>query len=221
MFALATLAASAHASDPCPASYPHPARASLVKAPLVQAFVQCTCGYSGVGGNTPNTTTEGGIPSCYPAETFDGRSGSPSHGWHWGPHAQGSVSLKAGKNTLLGPAYPLNLDPEAADLRITVKLSEILDEQGFVDHRTGHFSMVLRMTLVDRAHDQPVTAVDLPIGFPIEAVGGKASLKTSLSAALAGLMMPALPRCTTIELIDALVQDPNGAYFATFGSYLP
>ena len=56
LVALFALAESAHASDACPASYPHPARAPLVEASLLQAFVCCSCA-SG-GGHAPNTTTE-------------------------------------------------------------------------------------------------------------------------------------------------------------------
>ncbi len=218
-FAIVTLAASAYASDSCPASYPHPARAPLIEANLVQAFVWCTCG--GYGAHAANTTTEGGIPSCHPAETFDQLSGSPPHGWDWGPHARGSFTLKAAKNSLVGPAYPLNVDPAAVDLRITAKLSDVQDENGLVDRRAGNLQMLFRMTIADRAHDQVMTVFDFPIGFAIEPVQGKASLRTSLSAALARLSMPALPRCSTVELVLAIVKDPNGSTFATLGTYLP
>ena len=122
---------------------------------------------------------------------------------------------------LFGPSYPLNDDPQAVDLRIQVKLSDIQDDEGLVDHRSGRIQVLFRMTIVDRAHDQVMTVIDFPFGFPLESVHGKASLKTSLSAALAGLSMPALPRCTTIELLSALVKDPNGNTFATLGTYLP
>jgi hypothetical protein len=206
-------AGTAAAADSCPATYPHPARAALVHASLVQAFISCSL----YGGHGPNSTTEG-LPSCFPGETFHQQANSPTHGWLWGPHARGSVVLKSTKNTLVGP---LNVDPEAVDMSIEIRMSKLLDDEGLVDGRTGHAQLVVRMTFPDRAHDQVMTVVDYPIGFAVTANGGKISRKTSLTALLNGNMQPALPRCATIELILFVVNDPNGSPFARLGSYLP
>lgn len=208
-------AGTSRAAEPCPATYPHPARAALVQASLVQAFISCS-NWSG----SPNSTTEG-LPSCFPGETFHQQAGSPPHGWLWGPHARGSIVFKATKNALVGPDHPLNVDPEAVDMSIEIKMAELLDEQGVVDGRTGNAQMILRMTIVDRAHDQVMTVIDYPIGFAVTPSGGTIKHKTSLTALLNALMQPALARCATIEVIAFQVKDPNGSTFATLGAYLP
>ena len=57
-------------------TFQHPAKALSLKSSLVQAFTSCA--------NFANTTTESGIPSCKPPETFNEDAGSPPDGWRWG-----------------------------------------------------------------------------------------------------------------------------------------
>jgi len=205
------------ASPPCGATYSHPALAPFVYASLVQAFV--TCGQP-VFRQVPNATTENGIPSCYPAETWNQAALSPHLGWLWGPKSHGTISLKAGTNKLFGASYPLNTDPHAGDLYVRVKMSDIRDDTGFADH-SGRVYIFTRITLIDRADNQVMTMIDFPFSFPVTAAGGKISVKTSISARLAGLQLPALPSCTTVELLSVSVRDTNGTEFATLGAYLP
>jgi hypothetical protein len=207
----------AHAVPACPAAYQHPARAKLMKASLVQAFISCGGLY-----NPPNATTETGtVPSCYPAETFHQQAGSPPHGWEWGPRSSGTITFKAGKNKLFGSAYPLNTDPDAVDLSIQLKMSGLYDNTGVADGTVGHLVLVGRATIIDRAHDQVMTVIDFPLGETIQVHNGTVAKKTSVTTRLNALMQPALPHCTSIELVAVQVNDPNGSPFAVIGAYLP
>src|SRR6185369_12963337 len=47
-------------------AFEHPKKAGKFASNFVQAFVSC----GNAGGNSPNSTTEGGVPSCKPPETF-------------------------------------------------------------------------------------------------------------------------------------------------------
>jgi hypothetical protein len=48
----------------------------------------------------------------------------PPLGWTWGPKSKGDITFKAGKNKVV---HPLNTDPNAVDLNIQVKISDIHD----------------------------------------------------------------------------------------------
>jgi hypothetical protein len=213
--ALGSVSIASAAATPCAVSYAHPSKAKQTKASLVQAFVSC----NNPGGNTPNATTETGTtPTCFPAETFHQQALQPPLGWLWGPKSQGSVTFKAGKNKIGGP---LNTDPTAVDLFITVKLSDIHDNTGLADGTNGNVQALSRATLIDRLHNQLMTVIDFPTGFGIPVTGGKVNKKTSATVILNNLSQPALPACTTIEMISVLVKDPNGNTFANLGNYLP
>jgi hypothetical protein len=203
------------AATPCAVSYQHPSKAKQIKSALVQAFVSC----NNPGGNTPNATTETGtVPTCFPATTFHQQALSPPLGWLWGPKSQGSVAFQAGKNKI---AHPLNQDPNAVDLKIAVKISNILDNTGDADGTNGRVKALSRATLIDRDATQLMTVVDFPTGFGIPVAGGKVNKKTSATVILNNLSQPALPACTTIELLQVLVNDPNGNTFAGLGTFLP
>jgi hypothetical protein len=203
------------AAVPCPVPYQHPAKAKQIKASLVQAFV--SCGNS--GGNTINATTEtGSTPSCYPAETYNENAGSPVNGWIWGPGSSADITFKAAKNKVV---HPLNTDPNAVDLSITIKMKDILDGNGPADNSNGRVATVARATFADRLANQLMTVIDFPTGFGITAIGGKVSKKTSATVILNALNNPALPACTQIEVVSVLVRDPNQNNFANIGTFLP
>jgi len=190
--------------------YEHPKSAKQLKSSLVQAFVSC----NNPGGNTPNATTEGGVPTCAPPETFHEQAGSPGGGWTWNElKGKGDVSFKAGKNKIPGE------DPDSADLYVQVKISGILDDLGPA-LGPGTLATVARATLKDRANGD-MTVVDFPAGFPINASDGKVNVKTSANVLLTGIGQPALPGCSSIEVVSVYVDDPNGNHFANLGTFLP
>ena len=186
----------------CP--FPHPARAKSYKASLVQAFVGCRT-YPDSCCSQANAETEGGIPSCKPAQTFNDLSGTPSDGWIWGPKSSGSVALKA-------------LD---GDLGIALQLSDVRDGMGLTT-ADGQLVFVVRVTLDDPTLGG-TTLVDFPFGMPVSVVNGKAKLKTTLSArvpehpVLAVLTAP----CRSIEIVYIGVRDANANFFADAGIYFP
>jgi hypothetical protein len=205
------------AAVPCVVPYEHPLKAASFKANLVQSFVSC----GNTGGATPNATTEGGsTPTCYPAVTLNEKAGSPPNGWHWGPKATASISFKAGKNKIYPTA--LNTDPNAVDLYIQVKASDIRNGTGaLVDGPSGKVAALSRATLIDRAENKLMTVIDFPTQFTVQAIKGKASRKISATVILNALNNPALPACTTIELVQVIMKDANGNPFAVLGNFLP
>jgi hypothetical protein len=220
VLALGVASIASAASVPCAVQYQHPSKAKQIKAALVQAFVSC----NNPGGNVPNATTETGtVPTCFPAETYHENAGAPALGWTWGPKSKGDITFKAGKNKLLGPPdYAQNTDPNAVDLFIQLKMGDIRDNTGLADATSGAVSTVARATFVDRAEQSaPMTVIDFPTNFGITVSGGKISKKTSATVILDALSQPALPACTTIEVVSVLVVDPNGNPFANLGTYLP
>ena len=223
VLALGTASIASAASTPCAATYMHPVSAKSIKAALTQAFVSC----NNPGGNTDNATTESGtVPTCYPAETFHENAGSPDFGWTWGPKGKGDISFKASKNKLCGPplAPATDCNEPAADLAISVKISDIRDHTGIASGTFGAVQTLARATLIDRAEPSaPMTVIDFPTGFGIGVTNGKVNKKTSATEILSqpSLNQPALPPCTTIEVVSVLVKDPNGNTFANIGTYLP
>lgn len=195
-------------------TYEHPKQAKQIKSSLTQAFVSC----GNPGGNTPNDTTEGGVPTCSPPETFHEQAGSPTGGWLWDEgKGKGDVQFKAAKNKLVHPNNPPN---DTADLAVQLKMGGILNTLGAPAGGSGTLATVARATLEDRVGG-PMTVVDFPAGFPITAVNGKIKLKTSANALLNGIGQPGLPGCSNIEVVSVNVVDPNGNAFANLGTFLP
>ena len=194
-------AQASHAA--CP--FPHPARAKSFRAALGQAFYPCSAEEDFSCCLTANGATEGGLPSCKPAETFREAAGSPTAAWTWGPKSSGSVSLQA-KN---------------ADLLLVVKLSDIRDGTGLVTGM-GHVLVLMRVTLFD-ASIGSMSVIDFPLGWSLPVENGKANLKTTL-----GARVPAEPyiadligSCRSFEILTVLVKDPTAAGFASSGFFLP
>jgi hypothetical protein len=123
--------------------YEHPTKAKLVKSNCAQAMVSC----GNPGGNTPNDSTEGGVPTCNPPESFCEASGNcPGTGWIWNDKSsQGQVQFKANKNKVISPLNP----PGAQDLDVKLKLKGV-DTSGGPASGPGTLATVARATLNDR-----------------------------------------------------------------------
>ena len=107
------------------------------------------------------------------------------------------------------------------DLYITLKMNDIWDETGPVEGLSGTVNSLARTTLIDRAEQKVMTVFDFPTAFPIQAVDGKVSKKISATTIINPLNQPALPKCTTIELVSVVLRDPNTNNFAAIGTYMP
>lgn len=187
-------------------AFEHPKKTARLHAGLVQAFVSC----NNPGGNVPNATTEGGVPSCKLPETFHQQAGSPNGGWLWDEdRSTGFVQFSPVKSSA----------PNTADLRVRLNLRHILNQNGPANG-TGTLATVARATLDDRMFGD-MTIVDFPAGFSITMINGNVTLKTSANVLLQGIGQPALPYCTSIEVVSVLVLDPNGNAFANIGTFLP
>jgi hypothetical protein len=216
--ALLALGASAgKASAQC--AFEHPKSANKFQSNLVQAFVSC----GNVGGNSPNSTTEGGVPSCKPPQTFNEQAGSPPNGWQWDEtKGQGSVQLKASKKPLNGDSAsgnPNNPAGDTTDVKVTLKLKGVIDALGPVN-ANGSLSTVTRATFDDRMNGD-MTVVDFPASFAFTLTNGKGTLKTSADTVLNAIPQPGLPHCASLESIAIAVLDANTNTFATTGVFLP
>ena len=185
-------------------------KAKTLKASIVQAYVPC---------NVPNTTTEGGVPSCTPPQSFTQQNGNPPSGWKWGPHSTGSIQIKAisGK-TLADPNDPLNAGaPDISDLSIRVSLRGVVraDNTGPVN-ASGMLNMLSRTTMDDRVNGDQ-TIIDYPVNFPILVANGKANMKTSFGTRLNQVGQPSYPRCVNSEIVSMNVVDANSDVFGVIG----
>lgn len=219
LIAVAVAVVPAALSAQC--TFEHPKKAGKLQTNLVQAFLGCSSDpFSSCCGHA-NGTTEGGVPSCAPGETFNQLSGNPPHGWTWdGTKASGQVSLKASKTF---PPNALNPPSNSADVAVQMKLKGVLDQE-FLGPASGpgHLSILLRVTLDDRLNGD-MTIVDFPAGFAFMLTGGKATVKSSIDAALNGASspQPGLPSCSSAEVLWIGVADSNGNSFATAGLFNP
>ncbi len=219
-FAFVASGAQAQFVDPA-CGFEHPKKAKETRSSLVQAYVSC----GNAGGNPINDTTESGVPSCSPPETFADQNGAPANAWHWNYlKAQGDVSFKAAKNKIDNPV--LNPEDDTADVAVQLKLKGLIDAAGDVSG-TGTLNTLSRATLRDRqgtgndtSDDVAMTVIDFSAPFPFDVIDGKAKLKTSANVVLNGIGT-SLPKCTSIEVLDINVVDENGDRFASMGTFLP
>lgn len=192
--------------------FEHPKKAGKLQSNFVQAFVSC----GNLGGNSPNTTTEGGVPTCKPPETYAQQAGSPPGSWTWDEtKGQGSVQIKSVK-----VAKPPVTPADSSDLAIKIKLQGVTDNNTVPSNSTGALSTVARATFDDRVGGS-MTVVDFPANFPITLVGGKVVKKTTADALLNGISQPGLPNCASIETVSITITDVNGNTFANLGIYNP
>jgi len=191
-------------------TFEHPRYGKMFDATLVQAFVGC----NNPGGNTPDRTTEGGVPACEP-ETADDRDGNPASGWHWGPSSYGRVQVFA-------RCYG------AADFGIKLKLYGLTDGTGAPLNSTGTLAMIVRLTVMDPVGGA-MTTVDYPLEFAFHASNGLVLVAASANAMLADQNLPPLPNGTSVELVKVdfydggllEIRDANGNPFARPGVFLP
>lgn len=225
-------------------AFEHPKKAAKFQSDFVQAFVSC----GNTGGNSPNSTTEGGVPTCKPAATYNEQAGSPPTGWQWNERkAQGQVQFKASKRP---PVNVLNPPGDTTDLAVKVKMKGIVYDNGSscdgganndafctvasecpagtcvenpgipAGPTTGFLATVARATFDDRTGGD-MTVVDFPANFPLLVADGKINVKTSADVLLNGISQPGLPHCSNVETVSIMVLDENGNTFANVGVFLP
>jgi putative hemolysin len=193
-------------------AFEHPKKANKFSSTFVQAFVSC----NNAGGNASNTTTEGGVMSCKPPETFNQQAGTPVDGWQWDElKGQGQVQFKSAKL-----AKPPITPADSSDLKVKAKLKGVVDALGGAASGTGGLATVARATFNDRMNGD-LTVIDFPATFAFTLADGKGQVKTTADALLNGISQPGLPHCTSIEVVSIMVLDKNGNAFANVGTFNP
>jgi cysteine-rich repeat protein len=190
------------ARPPGTPAFEAPKKTASLKTCLVQPFISC----GDVGGNTPDRTTEGGIPACQP-ETPNEAAGSPSNGWKW-DETRGQASLS------LGAACS-----HADDILVKLKVDGIIDGGDLPATGAGSFSLTWRATVNDPTGGD-MTTVDLTSEIPFSLANGDGALLTTVGVMLSESGMPDLPNGSSFELLNAEVRDPNGNAFAKPGLFL-
>ena len=202
-------------------AFEHPKKAGKFQSNFVQAFVSC----GNVGGNSPNTTTEGNVPTCKPPETYNEQDGSPPSGWTWDElKGQAQVLFKASKKPLNGdsddsPPNPSNPAGDTTDLSVKLKAKGIVYADQIPVSGSGFLATVARATFDDREGGD-MTVVDFPANFPIVVLDGKTNTKTSADTLLNAASQPGLPHCSNIETVSVTILDENGTTFANVGLFL-
>jgi hypothetical protein len=183
------------------------ARTGDYRSVLVPAFVSC----GNPGGNTPNNTSQGGIPSCSPPETFQQQSGSPPNAWRFSQvpgDSWGRVRLNRQAGSYNNPAG-------IRDLRIRLWLRKIIDTAGPASG-VGVLALVLRSTFNDPVNGD-MTISDFPIDVPFTLTSGNTTFTTTLAAVLTSISLPRFPDCTIHEVLSVTVRDENSDHFAVPG----
>jgi len=185
-----------------------PFRANKIKTSLTQSFVPCGT----ISGNAPNDSTEGGVPSCSPPETFAALAGNNHTGWRFDTViGTGQIQLTSVR------AFPA--DNLYGDVAVQLKLVGIVNAFGPVTG-IGKLACGVRAT-VDDPMGGDMTLVDGALLADVSVTGGRANLKTSFDTMLSDMGQPGLPACSNVELLFVSVEDPLGDAFASSGIYLP
>ena len=185
-----------------------PAKSKGMKSSMVRSYAGCpSITFAG-----PNSSTEGGTPTCAP------------------PYAHSTYlfdDLKSGCDfkTSAKKEDPCSDGSGIAcmNLGIQAKCSGILRSDGTtpisgVTDIGWSISTISRATMDDPGNgDMTVINFPVQISFP-EPSSGKLSVKTGTNDILAGLGLAALPGCAQIEIVDLAVQDPSGQPFAVMGA---
>jgi hypothetical protein len=209
------------AASPCTPfnHYEHPSKAKQTKASLVQTFVSC----NNPGGRTNNSTTETGTDTCYPAETiaaFNAQDNGnvPDGTWTWGPKSQGSLTFKAGNNKCHNSP-----DCSSTTMRTPSTCTSGQDlghpQRERRRQRPRHRELACSYDPHRSCRAKVMTVFDFPTAFDIQAIDGKVSKKISATTIINPLNQPALPACTTIELVSVVIRDSNTNNFAAIGNY--
>ena len=184
-------------------AFERPKKAKQLQTNLVQPFVVC----GNVGGNSPDRTTEGGVPACQ-VDTPNQQDGNPMSGWRWDEaRGVGSLQMKATCS-------------HADDIAVKIKIQGIVDGANAPVTGNGTFSATWRATVNDPTGGD-MTTIDLTTTIPFSLAAGNGGLITTVGVMLSESGMPDLPNGSGFELVHAEIRDPNGNAFATPGLFLP
>lgn len=184
-----------------------------LRTSLVQAFVSC----NNPGGNTPNTTTQNGVPACAPPETWNVQAGPPASGWRFlqtPGQSWGRLELNRQSGSFTNPNG-------IRDTRIRLNFRKIVLSNGTTPVAAGtpgKISLVLRSTIADPSNGD-MSLIDFPVDIPFAFTG--AGSVTNFTAILGNVMNSSFgyrfPDCSSIEVVSVAVLDSNNNVFAVPG----
>lgn len=205
------------------------ARARGMTTSLVRAYHVCSA--TETGGLEINTQTRGGAPACQPVEPkrldyrattylFDKDKGGCSLRTTARIEKDCSLLKNADGDALGLPAGPCHVTYVKGTCRGILQADELTPINSFDD--AGWSLATLSRWTINDATNGDMTLIDFPITFYFEDPDdGKIKLESSSAEALASILVdtsgPALPTCTSIEILRLTVKDPQGLPFAVRG----
>jgi hypothetical protein len=197
-----------------------------VKGSFVRNMAPCP-GTEHPAGPFPNVETEGETDACAPVtpKQVDGLATTYTYGPKGGCTIQTQAKLVSDCSELES-SDGTNLGLQSGPCHITFvkgKCKDILDATntpiGPLDTGWG-FATLSRASLDDDTnHD--MTVIDFPVTFSFgDPSNGGMKIKSNSAEALLPLVGPNnsdLPDCTSIEIVDVTIKDPNGLPFAKLG----
>lgn len=218
-------AGTASAQSPC--TY-NTAPAKGIKGSVVRAYAPCP----GTEHGSPNSETEGGTTACAPAipREVDGDSTPYKFSEKGKCSVQTSGKLVSDCSTL-EDAGGNNLGLESGACHVTFvksKCSGLVHSDGttavdgtlFNEDDGWTLATLSRATMDDDTNGE-MTVIDFPVTFNYSTPAkGKMSLSSSSAEALIPLVTvnnADLPPCTSIEVVDVVIKDPDGLPFARLG----
>jgi hypothetical protein len=172
-------------------------KAKQIKTSMVRAFTAC----GEPGGNSPNATTETGIPSCAPPVPLSAYNFKPPCG------GSCSVQIKAAKKVCGTAGTP------CCCITINSKCSGVLGPDTLPAN--GPFSLFARLRVTGNdALGGDMTLIDTPFNRTMNFTSGKAYYK---SGCIDLPVDAVIPTCSSVEFVDLAIIDPDGDRFAVPG----
>jgi len=197
------VAASAHAQ----CAFDGPAKAKGIKSSLIRSFAACPS----ITFPVPNSTTGTDVPTCSPPYAH-----SPFFFANKGSGCSFQTSAK-----LESPCTFNSTSSDCMNLSLKAKCSGVLKPDNATDDSPGwKLTTVSRATLNDPDNGD-MTVINFPVSFTYSTPeDGEMEIDSSSAEALVPLVGAngaALPACTSIEVVDVKIKDPDGRPFARLG----
>jgi hypothetical protein len=208
-----------------PATSRGPAFAKGVKGSMVRDYAKCTS----TEHPTANATTESGTDACQPVTPPVLGGGGTLY--NYGPKGKCTVTTKAKLLKDCSKAQDsagngLGLDSRPCHVTyVTSKCSGIMKADG-VTPILGALDDGWKLATLSRASlndltGGDMTVIDFPVSFDYSTpVDGSMFIDSSSAEALiplVGANGAALPACTSIQVVDVKIKDPDGNSFAKLG----
>lgn len=172
-------------------------KAKKIKTSMVRAFTPC----GEPGGNSVNSSLDGILPACAPPQ--------PLSLYNFKPPCDGSctVQIKTKIQYCGIPAQP------CCCITTSTSCKGILAPSSSPASGTFSLAMVLRITGND-ASNGDVTSISTPFNAMMQAINGKIKHKSGCVTIPPDGVIPA---CSSVELVDLAILDPDGDRFAVPG----